>query len=620
MKKSDYAIFFVLVILLLLWPNIWGLITGEKPGGTPPAVESVEAGPDDGSVEEDVSDALAGAPETPAEPADVVSDESEDVVADAVSETIPETEAIPEETAVLENDVLSLTVSSRGGTIVYAVMKEYREHLPEDSEPVILDMADHPALGYERLPGVDHDSVLRVIQPSDGRSIVLEGRLTGGVIFTRKLELGDGYIVHVEDSFANTGSRDLEIVDHEIRVGTMNKEKAHEEAIPMAGVVTLGVDSLPVGGGVLHWTKKIPGQFEEEQDARQLSRLPRELNWKASREPVDWVAVKNKYFTQILMPLQSEGDGMSITAWRTPSPSERGGGRPDKKADVNRVSASVVFEGQALAPAGVYNRSIEFYIGPKKFDLLADLSYNRDAVMGFDEVAYMDFIVVPTAKLLLRVLNFIQASVPPFNYGVAIMLLTIIIRVIFWPITHKSTESMRRMSELAPIMKEMKEKYKDNPQKQSQEMMALYKKHKINPLGGCIPMLIQIPVFFALFVVLRIAIELRFADFLWIRDLSAPERIIEFGFTIPLLGWDALNILPLLMTITMYFQQKLTPAGGDPQQQKIMRIMMPGMMLFFLYNFASGLALYWTTQNLLMIVQQLVYQYRRKHGLAAEKA
>ncbi|MCB1102394.1 MAG: membrane protein insertase YidC, partial [Kiritimatiellae bacterium] len=204
--------------------------------------------------------------------------------------------------------------------------------------------------------------------------------------------------------------------------------------------------------------------------------------------------------------------------------------------------------------------------------------------------------------------------------GFSIMLLTFMNKVIFWPITHKSTESMRKMSELQPLMTKIREKYKDNPQRQSQEMMALYKEHKVNPVGGCIPMLIQIPVFFALFVVLRIAIELRFAEFLWIKDLSSPERLIEFGFALPIVGWDALNILPILMTLAMYWQQKLMPAGGDPQQQKIMRIMMPGMMFFMLYNFASGLALYWTTQNILVIIQQSIYQYRKKHGQVPAKA
>ena len=131
---------------------------------------------------------------------------------------------------------------------------------------------------------------------------------------------------------------------------------------------------------------------------------------------------------------------------------------------------------------------------------------------------------------------------------------------------------------------------------------ALPISNKVNPLGGCLPMLIQIPVFIALFVVLRSAVELRFSKFLWVRDLSEPENL--FAGMIPLVG--SLNILPILMAATMVWQQKMTPSAGDPQQQKMMAIMMPIMMLFFFYTMPSGLVLYWTTSNLIMIIQMLI--------------
>lgn len=185
-------------------------------------------------------------------------------------------------------------------------------------------------------------------------------------------------------------------------------------------------------------------------------------------------------------------------------------------------------------------------------------------------------------------------------------------RVVFWPVTHKSTESMKRMAAVAPLVNEIRAKYKDNPQRQQQEIMALYKEHKVNPLGGCLPMLIQIPVFFALFTVLRSAIELRFASFLWIADLSEPEGL--FPGMIPIVG--SLNVLPLLMAGTMWLQMKLSPSAGDPAQQKIMAVMMPIMMLVFMYPYASGLALYWTTQNVLMIIQQVMMKQKAAHAPA----
>jgi YidC/Oxa1 family membrane protein insertase len=166
---------------------------------------------------------------------------------------------------------------------------------------------------------------------------------------------------------------------------------------------------------------------------------------------------------------------------------------------------------------------------------------------------------------------------------------------------------MKKMQEIQPLVKAVQAKHKDNMQKQQQEIMALYKEHKVNPLGGCLPMLIQIPVFIALFVVLRSAIELRFARFLWIRDLSQPENL--FAGMLPM--GLSLNLLPILMAATMAWQQRLTPsAGADPNQRKIM-MFMPIMMLVMFYNFAAGLALYWTTQNVLMIAQQLMIQRKK---------
>ena len=182
------------------------------------------------------------------------------------------------------------------------------------------------------------------------------------------------------------------------------------------------------------------------------------------------------------------------------------------------------------------------------------------------------------------------------NYGIAIIIITIIIKIIFWPIQAKSIRSMKQMQKFQPLVTKLREKYKDNPQKMNAEMMKLYKEHKINPLSGCLPMLVQIPVFFALFAMLRSAIELRGAKFLWIGDLSRPDTVAHLaGF--------AVNPLPLLMVGTMAWQQKITPTAGDPQQAKMM-MFMPLMMLFFFYSASSGLVLYWTVQQLLSIAQQ----------------
>jgi YidC/Oxa1 family membrane protein insertase len=200
------------------------------------------------------------------------------------------------------------------------------------------------------------------------------------------------------------------------------------------------------------------------------------------------------------------------------------------------------------------------------------------------------------------------------NYGIAIILLTLLIRILFWPLTHKSTESMRRMQEIQPEIKALQAKYgKSNPQKLQQETMKLYKEKKVNPMGGCLPMFVQIPVFIALFTVLRNAIELRYSGFLWIADLSTAENLM--AGKIPFVG--ALNILPIVMSLSMIWQQKLSSPGTaatpeQQQQQKMMMFMMPIMMLFFFYSMPSGLVLYWTTSNLLMIAQTSMRNLKKK--------
>jgi YidC/Oxa1 family membrane protein insertase len=316
----------------------------------------------------------------------------------------------------------------------------------------------------------------------------------------------------------------------------------------------------------------------------------------------DWVAVKNKFFVQILAP-EGGGSGCTLVAVRRVSPAEQPG-EPrtwDSVPALDEVGAVLRFEGRALAPGESFQRVTRYYVGPKELASLRVLGNHQDEVMEFGTWDWL-------CRGLLWTLSFLHRIIP--NYGVAIILLTILIRLVFWPLTHKSTESMKKMQEIQPKLAALKEKYKDKPQKIQQETMALYREHKINPLGGCLPMLIQIPVMFALYNVLRSAIELRHAAFLWIGDLSEAENL--FQGMIPLIG--SLNILPLIMAATQAWQQHLTPAGGDPMQQRMM-MFMPLVMLVFFYSLPSALVLYWSTNQVLMIIQML-WQKRKKRAAA----
>jgi YidC/Oxa1 family membrane protein insertase len=213
---------------------------------------------------------------------------------------------------------------------------------------------------------------------------------------------------------------------------------------------------------------------------------------------------------------------------------------------------------------------------------------------------YISFWGVGTffAKLLLSSMNWLH-DIFKVGYGWAIVLITILLRVVFWPLTAASTRSMKRMQALAPEVKALKEKYKDDPQKFTQKQMELWKKNKVSPMGGCLPMMVQMPVFFGFLAMIRCAIELRGAHFLWVADLTKPDTLFLIpGFNFPF------NPLPLLMVGVMVWQAHLQPQspGMDPSQQKMMRFM-PLIMLLFLYNYSSGMALYMTVSTLLGILQ-----------------
>lgn len=289
---------------------------------------------------------------------------------------------------------------------------------------------------------------------------------------------------------------------------------------------------------------------------------------------VKWAAYEDNYFICAVIPGTGENRSVQMS------------GREE-------TVRTVVTEGMVtLNPAETREFAYSHYFGPKKLSVLNEMGYELSRAINF---GWFDAL----AKPMLWLLNFFYEYVG--NYGVAIILLTVLIKLLFWPITQKGMKSMKNMQKLQPKVAKLKEKFKDDPQRMNQEMMALYKTYKVNPLGGCLPLFLQIPFFFALYKVLLMAIELRHAPFmLWINDLSAPDRL-WIGFDIPYL--HGIPVLTLLMGASMYLQQKMTPTTADPTQAKIMQ-MLPIIFTFLFLNFASGLVLYWFVNNLLSILQQ----------------
>jgi len=269
--------------------------------------------------------------------------------------------------------------------------------------------------------------------------------------------------------------------------------------------------------------------------------------------------------------------------------------------------AQIFFERVRIPPGLPLSREFTGFLGPKLPDLLEKLGGEtvRSVDLGWSWVS-------PLTRFFGWMLHEIYAVIP--NYGVAIILLTILVRVVTTPLTLRQMRSMERMREVQPRLKEIQEKHKDDRQKQSEEMMRLYRQEKVNPLGGCVPMLFQLPVFIGLFYALRSSIQLRQAPFFgWIQDLSAPEAL----FVVP--GLDVpVRILPLVMGATMVLQQRITPMQMDPAQARMMQTVMPIVMTVVFYQFASGLVLYWMVSNVLAIAHQLWVGRRMRSGGAAK--
>jgi YidC/Oxa1 family membrane protein insertase len=283
-----------------------------------------------------------------------------------------------------------------------------------------------------------------------------------------------------------------------------------------------------------------------------------------------WVALENDYFIAAFIP----GPGAVVQR-----------GRERELAQVG-----VVFPEVPMGPGRTWAGKTELYVGPKEWDRLAalDVGLEQAQARNYGEFLWtlpMEWFCVP----LLWLMNFFATRLPGQNYGVAIILLTVLVKIAFYPLSHKSMTSMKQMQALQPQLNALRSKYKSDPQRFQREQMELFRKHKVNPMGGCLPMVVQIPIFYALYLTLQYSVELQGAPFLlWITDLSKK---------------DPYYVLPILMGVSMLVQQKMTPTVGDPRQARVMLIM-PVIFTFMFLEFPTGLVLYWLVNNVLSVAQQ----------------
>ena len=588
MNKKDLIPIILLVLLIPVWMFIDRTFIAPKfPAKTPAPVEQPAADTPaaEGIGEASLTEASAGQ------------------VAETVrAETPAVTEPMAKEIVVLlENEKVKLELTSLGGGIKSATLMDYPERDEKDSPPVVLDFSGAAALAYEGLAGIGASEPLVAQASEGGTSVVFSKAWNSGAAFQRTITLGDDYLLTINDRFFNKGSAPWNLPGIRILTGRM-ENPADMKA--MKGISILGVDSYTPAGGINYWGRKLNKLYGKAKPPS-IDTVPADMNG----VEVDWVSAKNKFFTQILRPEKPIATMAVLSSRET-----EGKGIVPKD-----IAAALAFKPEMVNAGTQYEINYSYFIGPKKYSILKESGNHMEKVMEFETIgtfSWMNWLMEPARKSLLWTLNIFHGIVR--NYGIAIILLTLLVRILFWPLTHKSTESMKRMQEIQPEIKALQEKYKkSNPQKLQQETMKLYKEKKVNPMGGCLPMFVQIPVFIALFTVLRNAIELRYSGFLWIADLSMAENLM--AGKVPFVG--SLNILPIVMSLSMIWQQKLSSPGAaatpeQQQQQKMMMFMMPIMMLFFFYSMPSGLVLYWTTSNLLMIAQTSLRNLKKKKAEA----
>lgn len=492
--------------------------------------------------------------------------------------------AAPEQTMTLENKDVRYTFTSRGGGLKLVELKEYRATVdcrrknPAAEAPATLNtQAPTSILSILGGSALEGDGVFALTRA--GEMVRAEKTLPNGLHLVKDFQPSTNYLLKATVRLENRSGQPLQLPRQEWVAGTATPIGQRDESIMLGMEWYNGSDSQRIDQG---WFANrtlgcIPGTPRTE--------------FVGGSSNVVWTAVHNQFFAIVAVP----SEPAPATVGRPvplPGPS-REQLAADSKAIANPTGyqAGFYYPPLVLASNQVVQRQFEIYAGPKEYNTLARLPKNLDLVMGFG--GFFGFF----AKALLLSMNGISAL--GLSYGLAIIVITIIIKLLFWPLTQASTRSMKRMQELQPQMKAIQEKYRDDPRKMNTKLMEFMRENKVSPLGGCLPMLLQIPVFFGFYRMLQSAIELRGARFLWACDLSQPDTI----WVIPGLNFP-INPLPLIMGATMLWQAKLTPVspGMDPVQQKIMKYM-PLMFMVFLYNFSAGLTLYWTVQNLLTIAQ-----------------
>ncbi|MDQ8204267.1 membrane protein insertase YidC [Pelagicoccus sp. SDUM812003] len=474
--------------------------------------------------------------------------------------------------ASLENDFIEARFTNYGGSIKEIVLKKKKATI-DGEDPYIMNRLRYvPALNLSTYLGDAKDVIFERVPSLTPNTVTFRAKLSDQLEITRRYTISEDaayaapYTIEHTLEFKNLSDQPLPLGEPSLNIGTVAPSGNQDRYLQTFGYyngedVEFTEQSDFSGGGFLFF-KSEPMDFEQVNDT------------------VVWASVKNQFFITLLTPGEP---GSGFIARPVDFPLDPKTGEP-----ATGITADVKMGAISLPAGGTVTKSFDFYAGPKEHTRLAKLKQGQEQAMQFGFFGAI-------SKILLQLMTWIHGFVG--NWGVAIVLLTVVVRGTLLPITLMSMKSMRKMSKLQEPMKALKEKFPDDTQKQQQMMMELYKLNKINPVAGCLPMLAQIPIFFALFYMLRSAAELRFADFLWIADLSKPD-------TIGYVAGFPFNVLPFFWLVTLAYQMWTMPTPTvDNAQTKMMKFM-PFIFFPFTYTFSSGLVLYWSISNLFTIGQQ----------------
>ena len=474
----------------------------------------------------------------------------------------------------MRNDDVELVLTNRGGGISEARMLNHKAE--NGSGLVVLNSKEHLPIGAMlEQPGTRALPEFTPAKQPDG-SVQFERVTPEGIgirkrfLFPAPTEKKDNFVAEMQIDFRNDGPQPYANPGYFLALGSVvplhpNDMTAYTRMVWYVNgkVKEIDVNWFPVQNYPLIGVEKRGAQstYQERFSA------------------ADWAGTSNQFFTALITPLNAKG----TEVWARPFDVKRAA-----PPNLLGLEGAMGMPGFQLQPGQTNSLRFQIYAGPKLYNRLAKLTHDEAEIMNFG-------IWKLVSQALLNFMNLLHGWVR--DYGFAIILLTACVKGVLWPLQNKANKSMRHMSALAPKMQALKEKYKDDPTRMNQEVMKLYKEHGVNPVGGCLPMMIQIPIFFGLFSMLGQAAELRNASFLWVHDLSQPDTVAR----IPGLDWP-INILPILMGATNVWLMHMTPKTGDAMQRRVL-MFMPIIFLIFCYNFAAALALYYTTQNLFTILQ-----------------